>query len=309
MLSEYDLELLSAYIDGALSEDERTAVETRLRADPELRRELSRLQAAVDLVKLLPPLAAPRDFRLTRGMARRPAVWASAAFSFASAAAAILLLVIGVSLFRLPGGAPLNTAVSNVAAVPTDEVDQVTKVGDEAVGRTIAPNDVLPLDADGEVAQQPLESRDLGFAAPTGTPLPTQMELFAAALPTQTDNAAGLLADTLQESAADQARSEAQQAAPSVAAGAAAEAPLPAPTLFPSATLTEAPSATPTPLPSLTPTPTPTPTPTTAPTFTPTPIPPASIFSEPTALGGGLIVLALILFGVAIITTLVRRRA
>src|SRR5450432_1819332 len=99
MLNETDLELLSAYLDGALNEQERAALETRLQTDPELSRELARLRATVELIKTLPTLAAPRDFTLTPRMVRRPGILTSAAFSALSAAAAIILLVIGVGLF------------------------------------------------------------------------------------------------------------------------------------------------------------------------------------------------------------------
>ncbi len=314
MLSDNDLELLSAYIDGALSETERAALDARLRAEPELRRELARLQAAVDLVKSLPPLSAPRDFRLSRSMARRPSVWTSAAFSYASAAAAVFLLIVGVILFRQPGNVPLPAAVSNVAALPTGAATLATKLGDEEADNLTVPADDGTVG--GEVAQSPGEARDLAFAATTATPQSTAApQMYAVVAPTASASA-GLLSDAFQDSAAaaDQARTETQtemQAAapsvPSAASGAAAaEAPLPAPTLLPP-TPTQPPTATPTPVPSRTPTPPPTATP--APTFTPTPVPPASILDEPGAVGGGLIVVALILLVVAGVTTLARRRA
>lgn len=264
--------------------------------------ELARLQATVDLVKSLPPLAAPRDFRLSRSMARRPSVWVSAAFSYASAAAAVFLLIAGIVLFRQPGTTPLPAAVSNVAALPTGTATLATRLSDEEADNLTVPADDGTVG--GEVAQSPGESRDLAFAATTATPQSTIVpQLYAIVAPTAS---AGLLSDTLQESAAaDQARTETQPelqaAAPSAASGAAAaEAPLPAPTLLPpTATLTPEPSRTPTPPPTATP----------APTLTPTPVPPVSILNEPGAVGGGLIVVALILFVVAGVTTLARRRA
>src|SRR5664279_2874735 len=99
MLNENDLELLSAYLDGALSESERAALEARLQTDAELRRELARLRATVDLIKTLPPLTTPRPLTLTPRMVRRPTILTSAAFSAMSAAAAVILLVIGAALF------------------------------------------------------------------------------------------------------------------------------------------------------------------------------------------------------------------
>ncbi|MFN8449335.1 MAG: hypothetical protein U0521_12315 [Anaerolineae bacterium] len=226
MLSDNDLELLSAYLDGALSETERSALDARLRAEPELRRELARLQATVGLVKSLPPLAAPRDFRLSRSMARRPSVWTSAAFSYASAAAAVFLLIAGVVLFRQPQNAPLPAAVANVAALPTGTPTLATKLGDEE-----ADNLTIPADdgtVGGEVAQSPGEARDLAFAATTATPQSTSAPQVYAVVPPTASASAGLLSDAFQNSAAaaDQARTETQTemqaAAPSAAGGAAA---------------------------------------------------------------------------------------
>ena len=60
MLNGNDLELLSAYLDGALSDEERAALEARLQSDAALRRELDRLRATVALIKTLPTLSTPR---------------------------------------------------------------------------------------------------------------------------------------------------------------------------------------------------------------------------------------------------------
>src|SRR3954470_15331892 len=121
MLNGNDLELLSAYLDGALSEAERTALEARLQTDAELRRELARLRATVDLIKTMPTLSSPRPLTLTPRMVRRPNILTSAAFSALSAAAAIILLVIGAALFtQPPSAAPADFAArSAVAFAPT----------------------------------------------------------------------------------------------------------------------------------------------------------------------------------------------
>lgn len=117
MLNDQDYELLSAYMDGALAPDERTALEARLAAETELREELEALQSTVALIRALPVREAPRNFTLTRGMvqARRPAprrfMLTSTAISFVSAAAAVFL--IGFSLLLLSGpraGAPQTSS-------------------------------------------------------------------------------------------------------------------------------------------------------------------------------------------------------
>src|SRR4051794_6897832 len=112
MLNGNDLELLSAYLDGALSESERAALEARLQTDAELRRELARLRATIDLIKTLPTLSPPRALTVTSRMVRRPNILTSVAFSVMSTAAAIVLLVIGAALFATQASAP--SAARNV---------------------------------------------------------------------------------------------------------------------------------------------------------------------------------------------------
>lgn len=57
-------ELLSAYIDGAVSNEEKEIVEAAILADPALAWELESLRRTVALVQALPPLALPRSFAL-----------------------------------------------------------------------------------------------------------------------------------------------------------------------------------------------------------------------------------------------------
>jgi hypothetical protein len=101
MLTDLDYDLLSAYIDDALTESERTALESRLQSEPELRGELDELRATVTLLNNLPTLKAPRDFTLDARYARRSSTFffTSAAFTALSSAAAIILFALGAYLF------------------------------------------------------------------------------------------------------------------------------------------------------------------------------------------------------------------
>lgn len=121
-LSDRDHELLSAYIDGALSDSERAALDSRLQSDDSLRRELDDLTRMVALIRAMPTLTAPRFFALTREMVNPPRLLifpATAAFSALSAAAAVILLVIGVSLLT-----PRTSAVdpAQVAMIASPEL-------------------------------------------------------------------------------------------------------------------------------------------------------------------------------------------
>ena len=68
-LTERDYDLLSLYIDDALTPPERRAIESRLASDAEFRAELDALRQTIALVKSLPEMVAPRDLRLTPKMA------------------------------------------------------------------------------------------------------------------------------------------------------------------------------------------------------------------------------------------------
>jgi anti-sigma factor RsiW len=57
-------ELLSAYIDGAVTNQERATVEAAISADPALAWEVESLRRTVELVQALPPIALPRSFVL-----------------------------------------------------------------------------------------------------------------------------------------------------------------------------------------------------------------------------------------------------
>ena len=141
MLTDLDYELLSAYLDGALTESERTALESRLHDDRELRQELDALQATVQLVNQLPLRKAPRDFTLTTAMVRPTAPrWlifpASAAFSALSAAAAVILIAVSAVLLVSNSSTPPNAmslqsnqvAVQFTAVVPTESQPGVVDV-------------------------------------------------------------------------------------------------------------------------------------------------------------------------------------
>jgi hypothetical protein len=327
MLNGNDLELLSAYLDGALSEQERAALEARLQTDAELRRELARLRATVDLVKALPMLSSPRPLTLTPRMVRRPTIWTSAAFSAFSTAAAVILLVIGASLFTTQQSAA-PAARNAVAFAPTAAVNEPN---DGFANSNTAAQPPLVADdfqatlqkATEEIA---LQSGALDLAAPTGTALPTN-EIpaplaYAAVAPSETANIEGFSADASaaqsqpsEQGDIDQQRTQqeqqAQQAAPSSMAGGglAAQPPQPAPTLgLPTATSIPTKTATITPSNTASPTNTAANTPSPAPTLAPTPVPIETPTAETSTVGIGLIVVALILFGVAIVTTILRRR-
>ncbi len=65
--SDRNVEQLSAYLDGELTEAERATLEARLQANPALYGELDSLRQTVALVRSLPRLAAPRSLSFSCG--------------------------------------------------------------------------------------------------------------------------------------------------------------------------------------------------------------------------------------------------
>src|SRR5438105_9101614 len=59
-----DYELLSAYLDGELSEAERKTLEARLTAEPSLTAALNDLRVTIQVMRAAPRLKSPRNFTL-----------------------------------------------------------------------------------------------------------------------------------------------------------------------------------------------------------------------------------------------------
>ncbi len=132
--TDQDYELLSSYLDDMLPDAERSTLEARLNQEPALRQELEALRTTVALVKALPPVKAPRSFALDARTARRPVVrWlgfpATGAVSALTAAAAVLLLALGLASLLGQGIAPsapppAAMTAADIAALPTQIVEQ-----------------------------------------------------------------------------------------------------------------------------------------------------------------------------------------
>jgi len=153
-LSDLDLELLSGYLDGELTESERQALETRLQTDAVLRAELDSLRQTVALIRTLEPARAPRSYALTPDMiaveptpaARRVIAFPSAAvFSVLSAAAAIVLLAFGVSFLSV-SQAPVPAPADIVMLAPTDTavIAQPFDAGETMTQRQIVTAQMMP---------------------------------------------------------------------------------------------------------------------------------------------------------------------
>ncbi|MBI1282640.1 MAG: hypothetical protein GC179_31225 [Anaerolineaceae bacterium] len=193
MLTDLDYELLSAYIDDALSDSERTAFELRLQAEPELRSELDELRATVTLLNNLPVLKAPRDFTLDARYARRSSIFfTSATFSALSTAAAIILFALGAYVLTLnkapaPASEPLLGQAAQSAFVGTATASSLDKAAASTATEAQALNEVEVQTATGTTLDSPVVPSDglaandsVGLATATVQPtsLPDQSPLF-----------------------------------------------------------------------------------------------------------------------------------
>jgi hypothetical protein len=111
-----DWEILSAYLDGQLSNREMEQVRQRLEAQPDLQRALDELQRTRMVLRSAPRRRVPHNFTLSPAMVpqRRPWLGLAPAFSFASALA-VVLLVLSFAFTLLPG---LNASTEMLAAAP-----------------------------------------------------------------------------------------------------------------------------------------------------------------------------------------------
>lgn len=130
--TERDLELLSAYLDGELSDRERNTLERRLDQERALLHELNALRDTVALLHDLPRLKAPRNFTLDPAKYSRAIPWWKRLFTLENtlqlsgalgAVASIVLIVLALiansgDLARETRG-DLADSSESIALVPT----------------------------------------------------------------------------------------------------------------------------------------------------------------------------------------------
>lgn len=156
-------EVLSAYLDGQLSQEQQRRVEERLAADPEAARRLRELRYTVDTLKAAPRAPLPRAFTLHAATApaptqrRWPAWLQPVHLRSAAAALAVVLALLLVGSLVLPTGRPA--------------VDQH--------GPVIAQDDASAVSAKGPAMQ---EAAEPGPAVPNVSRALAQPVLLAAAV-------------------------------------------------------------------------------------------------------------------------------
>ena len=105
-LNAKDLEMLSAYMDGALKPKERVSIESRLKADAALRQALRDLKQNRALLRAAPQLRAPRNFTLSPALVGKPEHRWFPSFRMAFAVASMLFILVFAGGMLYPIGNP-----------------------------------------------------------------------------------------------------------------------------------------------------------------------------------------------------------
>ncbi len=113
-LSHKEWETISAYLDGQLSERERSNFEARLRSRPELRDGMEELKHTRTFLRSLPPRHAPHNFTLTPSMVQpqRETPRFFPTLRFASALAGVLFVLVFIGELTLGKGATMAPATA-----------------------------------------------------------------------------------------------------------------------------------------------------------------------------------------------------
>jgi hypothetical protein len=195
-VSEQDYELLSAYVDGMLDEEERLALEERLHGDADLLRELTALYLTLAMVKQLPMMTAPRNFTLKDPPARWLIFPTTPVFTALSAAAATILMVIGFGLL-------LSSSMSNQAASAPPSDQEVALMSntrtDDATGDTASQQPLPSSEQDDfDENQQNTQQTNVALLPPTQGLTLDNIQTTATALTmqfsTQSDESAATMA-------------------------------------------------------------------------------------------------------------------
>jgi hypothetical protein len=177
MISQRDLELLNAYLDGELDAPARAALEARLAAEPALRRELESLRVVIGLVRGLPRLTAPRSFALSPEQARPPrSLRLQRALPILSAAAAIAIIIFGAILLTRPTPPPAQETTGAAVVLVSTATPAPTQ---------LLPGAIAPVSVSG--TQPPLPTQPLIVQSARALPTPTVMIDVMAAMPMAAD--------------------------------------------------------------------------------------------------------------------------
>ncbi|MFZ5878497.1 MAG: anti-sigma factor family protein [Chloroflexota bacterium] len=172
-----DVELLSAYLDGKLSQADVARLESRIKVEPDLRGILDDLSQSRALLRKLPKRRAPRNFTLTPQMARvkPPLPRAVPALRWATSLAALLLFAtFAVNALTPSLASPAYMSMGKGGGGEPEEMSVA-----EAAPATEAPAEPalteLPMAAPAPATEAPVATEALSLSInPTAQALPTE---------------------------------------------------------------------------------------------------------------------------------------
>lgn len=187
-ISDIQREQLSAYVDGALPDRERLAVEQQLQADSALAAELRELQTTVAMLRDMPPVRAPRSFTLDPATVAPRRSWAFGWQRWATVLG-MLVLMATVGLNLALGERTLTTAATSAPAANRSDLSE--PMADSAAAATAAPAAA----AEAPPPAAPTEALAAGAAAPAAAA--TTAPAADLAQPVPATGSAKLLATTV----------------------------------------------------------------------------------------------------------------
>lgn len=167
-----DDELISAYVDGRLSESERTAFESRIAQDPALRRRAAATRLLVREARALPSRQPPRNFILPPDIGQKRASAGSRRPAFSPwvfRMGALAATIVFVSLVALELLQPIGTPASlEVAPASAEMMAQGESPAAAPPAARMAPMDAAP----GQGESAPTDSMQAAAASEGAAPAP-----------------------------------------------------------------------------------------------------------------------------------------
>ena len=131
-MNSRDYELISAYLDNQLSSKDRAIFEQRLKANPELEKELNEISSTRLMLRSLPKQRAPRNYFVAAQAVRaRPTLRLAPIFGIVSAVASVLLALV---IF----GSTLVPSTQPVAMAPQPSIANETVASQQEIVRSAA---------------------------------------------------------------------------------------------------------------------------------------------------------------------------
>lgn len=184
-----DLELLSAYLDGALPPEQLQHIERRIQDDPQLRAELEALERTRALLRQMPRRRAPRNFTLSpRQVAKHPPMPRFYPLFQWGTALTVVLLAISLGLQLVLSPVAARESMPAMRAMPAEATEEplVSLMAETA---TPAPDAVQPgimaLPQETPVSKAP--------SVPTAAPLTEAEEVPPAEVPSTSEQPVSLL--------------------------------------------------------------------------------------------------------------------